>query len=143
MTPADPEIAEKTEESPQYYISFERIAQLNRSAVAIVAARRGPSFPSLVQQDHELTDPQKLVEEIADYCSGEPGYIRPDMPLQEMVFRILLTRRNESISLHDLHYELTEKWATPIRPISISEEGLGRVLNSDNYYGFAHKTPGT
>ncbi len=143
MTLPNAEQVEEAKESPQYYISFERIAQLNRSAVAILAARRGPSCPSLVQQTHELTDPQKLLEEIAEYCSDEPGYIRPDMPLQEMVFRILLTRRNESTSLHDLHYELTEKWATPIRPISTTEEGLGRILDSDTYYGFAQKTPAT
>ena len=48
-----------------YYISFERIEQLNRSAVAIVAARRGPSCPSLLQPEHELTDAKKLVGEIA------------------------------------------------------------------------------
>ena len=143
MTLPNPEATEEVEESPQYYISFERLAQLNRSAVAILAARRGPSCPSLVQEDHELTDPQKLVEEIAEYCSEEPGFIRPDMPLQEMVFRILLTRRNESTSLRDLHYELTEKWATPIRPISITEQGLRRILSSDTFYGFAQKTPGT
>ena len=143
MTPPDAKTTQETEESSLYYISFERIAQLNRSAVAILADRRGPSCPSLVQEDHELTDPQKLLEEISEYCSGEPGYIRPGMPLLEIMFRILLTRRNESTSLHDLYYELTEKWATPIRPISITEEGLGRILNSDTYYGFAQKTLGT
>jgi len=61
------------------------------------------------------------------------------MPLMEIVFRILLSRRNEPTSLTDLHYELTERWATPVRPINVSEKGLQRVLDNDNYYGFAQQ----
>jgi hypothetical protein len=59
------------------------------------------------------------------------------MPIQEIVFRILLSRRNAPTPLHELHYELTERWATPMRPINISEAGLGRILDADTYYGFA------
>ena len=58
------------------------------------------------------------------------------MPIQEIVFRLLLTRRNTPTLLSDLHYELTEKWSTPVRPINITENGLARILNSDTYYGF-------
>ena len=43
------------------------------------------------------------------------------------------------MSLTDLHYELTERWATPIRPIVITEERLLRILDNDTYYGFARK----
>ncbi len=137
MTISDPEIAEETLEPVLYYISFERIEQLNRSPVAIVAARRGPSCPSLLQPEHELTDPKKLVGEIAKYCSDEPGFVRHDMPIQEMVFRMLLLRGNKPTLLEELHYDLTEKWASPTRPISISQENLNRVLVSDTFYGFS------
>jgi hypothetical protein len=61
------------------------------------------------------------------------------MPIQEIVFRILLARRNQPTKLHDLHYELTEKWATPIRPINVTEVGLRRILDRDTYYGFAQE----
>jgi len=137
MTMPNPEIAEDKLEPVLYYISFERIEQLNRSAVAIVAARRGPSCPSLLQPDHELTDPKKLVVEIAKYCSDEPGFVRHDMPIQEMVFRMLLLRGNKPTPLGELHYDLTEKWASPTRPISITQENLNRVLASDTFYGFS------
>ena len=59
------------------------------------------------------------------------------MPLQEIIFRILLTRRNQPTSLRDLHYQLTERWATPVKPMNISQEGLRRILEADMYYGFA------
>ncbi len=137
MTFPDTEIAEDQLEPVLYYISFERIEQLNRSAVAIVAARRGPACPSLLQPEHELTDPKKLVVEIAKYCSDEPEFVRHDMPIQEMVFRMLLLRGNKPTPLEELHYDLTEKWASPTRPISITQENLNRVLASDTFYGFS------
>ena len=137
-TPAAETSQEKTE-SYLYYISFSRLEELKRSPVAILADRRGPSCPSLLQPDHELNDPQQLLDEIADFCAGEQGYIRPDMPIQEIVFRILLTRRNQRMSGHDLHYELTEKWSTPIRPISMTVKGLHRILSNDTYYGFDYE----
>ena len=143
MTSADPQAPELNEEPPQpeevpiYHVSFERLAQLKRSAVALIAERRLPSCPSMQTPNHELSDPQKLVEEIARFCAGEEGYIRNNMGIQEIMFRTLLAHRNEPMSLHELHYELTERWSTPIRPINVSEEGLIRILEADDYYGFA------
>ncbi len=136
MTTPDPEAPQEHEEPAVYQVSFERLAMLKRSAVMLVAERRVPSCPSRQKPDHELTDPQKLVNEIAKYCVDEESFIRTEMPIQEIVFRILLSRRNAPTSLHDLHYELTERWATPMRPISISEGGLRRILDADTYYGF-------
>src|SRR5918996_369977 len=87
------------EDSPMYYISFERLAQLRRSAIVLLASRRGPSCPSRLRPDHELMDPQESVDEIAQYSASEEDFIRSDMPLQEIVFRILLAHRNEPVSL--------------------------------------------
>ena len=100
-----------------FNISFARLAELKRSAIMLVAARRVPTCPSLDLPDIELTDPQ--------------------MTIQEILFRTLLSRRNAPTLLSDLHYELTERWSTPVRPINLTEGGLRIVLQSDNYYGFA------
>ena len=78
------------------------------------------------------------MDEVAKYCADEEGFIQTEMPIQEIVFRTLLARRNKPTLLGDLHYELTERWATPVRPISIAEAGLGRLLDADTYYGFAY-----
>ena len=137
QTPESVEAAEEQpEESPIYFVSFERLAALNRSPIVLIAGRRMPSCPSLQQPDHELSDPQALVDEIAQYCGEEEGFIRSSMTIQEIVFRTLLARRNHPASLTELHYELTERWSTPIRPINITEERLRRVLDTDDYYGF-------
>ena len=139
MTTPETKLSPESSESPLYYISFERLAELNRSAIAMLAARRGPSAPSRLKADHELDDPQELVAEIAEYGAHDQDFIRHDMPLQEIVFRILLARRNQPTALRDLHYELTERWATPIRPINVTERGLRRILDDDTYYGFSQQ----
>ena len=137
MTTPEPETPQPPKSIHQYQISFDRLAQLKRSPVTLVADRRPASCPSLQKPDYELTDVKKLVNEIARFSKGEENYIQTEMPIQEIVFRILLTRRNEPTLLSDLHYELTEKWATPVRPINLSEEALRKILDADTYYGFA------
>jgi hypothetical protein len=139
MTMPDSDLSPQNGHSPQYYISFERLTQLGRSPVHVLASRRGLSAPSRVKPDHELDNPEELVEEIAEYSAKETDYIRSGMPLQEIVFRILLAHRNEPIPLRDLHYDLTERWSTPMRPINITLVGLGRILDADTFYGFDHK----
>ena len=142
MTIPNPEAPQAQEESPLYYISFERIGELNRSAVTLLAERRGPMVPSRLRADHELDNPQELLDEIAEYSAAEEDFIHSNMPIQEIVFRTLLTRRNQPIALNELHYELTERWSTPVRPISVTLTSLERILNSDTYYGFARQNPG-
>ena len=97
-----------------FNISFARLAELKRSAIMLVAARRPPTCPSLDLPYIELTDPQKLVNEIADHYEDSDGFITSAMTIQEILFRTLLTRRNAPTLLSDLHYELTERWSTPI-----------------------------
>ncbi len=136
MTTPEQETIEQLEAPLVYQISFARIAELKRSAIAVVADRRPKSAPSRKNPDSELPDAKKVVDEIASHCADDDNFIRTEMPIQEIVFRLLLTRRNTPTLLSDLHYELTEKWSTPVRPINITEEGLARIMDSDTYYGF-------
>ena len=120
----------------RYHISLPRLEQLNRSASHLIAARLTPACPSHGQASTGL-DPTALIREIQEFHSEIPGFIRADMPIQEIIFRILLARGNNPESLGELHRELTERWSSALRPISIDQERLRRVLNADSYYGFA------
>ena len=144
MTTPDPKTDESVEEqsekeNPMFLISLERLAQLGRSPVHLVAGRLASTSPSKSKPINELGDVKGLIREIAQNYKNDPNFIRSDMPVQEIIFRTLLARGNRPMSLLDLHYELTERWATPIRPIVITEERLLRILDSDTYYGFARK----
>ena len=148
MTTQDPnteELAEKLaeeqaeNENPMFLISLDRLNQLERSPLHLIAGRLASTSPSKSKPINELGDVKGLIREIAQNYKNDPNFIRSDMPVQEIIFRTLLARGNRPMSLLDLHYELTERWATPIRPIVITEERLLRILDSDTYYGFARK----
>jgi len=149
MTTQDPNAEELVEElteeeapvreNPLFLISVDRLAKLERSPVHLVAGRLAAASPSKSKSIGELGDVKSLIREISQNYKNDASFIRSDMPVQEIVFRTLLARNNRPMSLADLHYELTEKWATPIRPIVITEERLLRILDNDSYYGFARK----
>lgn len=144
MTTPDPEIEQQVDEqpekeSPMFLISVDRLKQLDRSPVHLVAGRLASSSPSKSKSMKDLGDVKGLIREIAQNYKNDPTFIRSDMPVQEIIFRTLLARGNRPMSLSDIHYELTERWATPIRPIVLTEERLHRILDNDTYYGFARK----
>lgn len=144
MTTQDTNAEELVEEQPEkenpmFLISLDRLAKLERSPVHLVAGRLASTSPSKSKPIHEMGEVKGLIREISQNYKNDPNFIRSDMPLQEIIFRTLLARNNRPMSLADLHYELTERWATPIRPIVITEERLLRILDSDSYYGFARK----
>ena len=148
MTTQDPNVGglaedsvaeEPARENPLFLISVDRLAKLERSPLHLVAGRLATSSPSKSKTIGELGDVKSLIREISQNYKNDEGFIRSDMPVQEIVFRTLLARNNRPMSLADLHYELTEKWATPIRPSIITEERLLRILDNDSYYGFARK----
>ena len=137
---AEDSVAEEpARENPLFLISVDRLAKLERSPLHLVAGRLATSSPSKSKTIEELGDVKSLIREISQNYKNDETFIRSDMPVQEIVFRTLLARNNRPMSLADLHYELTEKWATPVRPIVITEERLLRILDNDTYYGFARK----
>jgi len=131
-----PEEETPEEENPRYEVSFVRLQELQRSPVPIIAGRLTANSPSKSKPLSEMPEAKALVREIAKNHGGDPEFIRSDMPIQEIIFRTLLAGGNKPILLTDLHYELTERWATPIRPIVVSRERLIRIMDTDTYYGF-------
>jgi len=141
---AEDKIEELVEEQPEkenplFLISSDKLDKLERSPVHLVAGRLTASSPSKAKAMGELGDMKSLIREISQNSKNDSSFIRSDMPVQEIVFRTLLARNNRPMSLTNLHYELTEKAATPVRPIVITEERLLRILDKDTYYGFARK----
>ena len=137
---AEESVEEQPEKkSPLFLISADRLKYLERSPVHLIAGRLTAESPSKSKTIAEMGNVKVLIREISQNYKNDSNFIRSDMPMQEIVFRTLLARNNRPMSLTDLHYELTERWATPIRPIVITEERLLRILDNDTYYGFARK----
>ena len=140
VTPEETVAEEPPEmDNPLFLISVDRLGKLERSPIHLVAARLTASSPSKTKAISELGDVKSLIREISQNSKNDSSFIRSDMPVQEILFRTLLARNNRPMSLTDMHYELTDRWATPIRPIVITEKRLLRILDNDTYYGFARK----
>ncbi len=123
-------------ENQEYRISLPRLAELNRSAVPLLMARLNAACPSYRKSPADVNDAAALVNEIRANCTDDSDYIQASMPLQEIVFRTMLMANQQTMTLRDIHAELTERWSSPVRPITVSIEGLARILNSDEFYGF-------
>ena len=124
------------EESPYYVIDLSRAQELNRSLAAILLDRRCPSCKERLEANGETPSEEDHIKEIAECCSSQDGFIRAEMPMQEIVFRTILSRGNQPVNLGEIHNLVTDRWYTPINPRNISMEGLKLVLDNDVYYAF-------
>ena len=128
-------------ESLEYRFSLERLGELNRSPAPLLLARLNTACPSYGKTPADIADSADLIEEIRRHCADDDSFIRNSLPLQEIVFRTLLLNGGKPMTLGELHREVTERWSTPIRAITVTVAGLARILDSDSFYGFALASP--
>ena len=128
-------------ESLEYRFSLERLGELNRSPAPLLLARLNTACPSYGKTPADIADAAVLIEEIRSHCADDDNFIRNSLPLQEIVFRTLLLNGGEPMTLGELHREVTERWSTPIRAITVTVAGLARILDIDSFYGFALASP--
>lgn len=120
----------------EYHISLERLSELNRSPAPLLLTRLNTACPSYGKTPANAPDPVRLMAEIRRHCKDDADFITQSMPLQEIVFRTLLLHGAEPMTLGQLHQELTERWSSLLRPISVTVSGLARILDTDQFYGF-------
>ncbi len=77
------------------------------------------------------SDPVKL---IAECCSQHKDLILPDLPLLELVFRILLANSNQPISLSQLSQRIQEILVRAGNHRSASPDTLKRIIDNNTYY---------
>ena len=129
------------EAAHQYWVDPARFDELSRSMEVLLLTRRCRSC--LAQEVNSAQPPSadEQIKHIVGCCAQDDSFIRPGMPLQEIVFRLILAGGNAPVNLTSLHYRLTEEWSTPGNPMNISAGGLKRVLDSDDFYGFRELAP--
>ena len=119
-----------------YKIEPSRLDQLNRSLAITLLSRRCPSCKAKIEGMSEPPPGEKQIKEMAKCCVKKENFIRPEMPLQEIVFRTILAKANKPVLLEELHDAVTDRWYSPINPRNISVQGIKSVLDNDVYYGF-------
>ena len=138
LTTQDPETT--PEEQTSYVIDPDRAREFKRSPGAIFLSRRCPECQERLEDKWADTPEATQIKEIVKCCATKNDYIRPDMPMQEIIFREILATGNKAISLEQLHYLVTDKWYTPTNPRNIRVSSLKKVLDGDIHYGFVAST---
>ena len=119
-----------------FFIDLERCRLMGRSPEQMVFARRCPVCQARLVGVSKLPPAERQIRDTAKCCSRKDGFVSTEMPLLEIVFRTLLARGNQPIGLRELHYQVTEQWATPSNPKSVSAEALRAIIARDRYYSF-------
>ena len=129
-TEQDIEIVEK---QPQYYffIDMDWYRQQGRSFATLASSRLCPTSSKKEKTKTEAV----LLRVIKQCCSKRDGFITPNMPLLEMVFRIFLANGNQPLNLEQIQEQL-QSWlgdSSSARDFSVTK--LQRILDNDRYYG--------
>jgi len=129
-TEQDVEIVEK---QPQYYffIDLDWYQRQERSFATLAASRLCPTSRKKEKTKSEAV----LLRAIKQCCSKRDGFITPNMPLLEMIFRIFLANGNQPLNLEQIQEQL-QTWlgdSSSARDFSVAK--LKRILENDRYYG--------
>lgn len=123
---------DSTEAKYRYFIDLHWFEQNGRSFATLARSRLCSSKHS---QHSTVEASPKLLATLKDCCSKREGFFSPDLPLRELIFRLLLSTGNEPLELGQIAEKLKD-WllqAGDIRDASLSR--LKRIIGSDQYYG--------
>jgi hypothetical protein len=80
---------------------------------------------------------------IRDDCARKSGFVTPDMPVLEAIFRILLANGNQPMPLEHIRDQLRE-WCPTGRCqwLLLPPETIRRIVENDHFYGLRlHELP--
>ena len=82
------------------------------------------------------------IKRIREECSTKKGYISPDMPTLEAVFRIYLANGNQPMPLSHVREQLVD-WCPDgqCRWLLLPDAQLARIIANDLYYGIRPFSP--
>ena len=133
---------QQQEETENFLASFridpERLVALGRSLQVLLLHRRCAScWGTLIQEPAQGRDIEAAehLEQITNHCSSAPDFIRPEFPVMEAVFRILLSDGTQPMTLQSIYEALRERWSNLTNPRTPPTEKLYRMLQGDAFYG--------
>ena len=127
------EMDKKVETKPQsYFTDPDWYERNNRSFSALTQTRLCPSCQK--KQGTKRFDPLVAIEKC---CSKKEGFLPPNLPLKESLFRIFLARGNRPLELEEIYNALKEWLTSAEDPRTVSLEAVQRILENDRFYGFS------
>ena len=131
------EVEEAEETEPSYAFSPEIIERLGRSIPFVIGERLCDAARSKLKEPNawQTMTFKELRKLFKDNCADQEGYLSPQAPLLETVVRMLLASKRDTLSLSEIHAEVSALWITSPWPRHIGIESLQRVLDHGVGYG--------
>lgn len=121
---------EPVETKARYFIDLSWYQKQERSFAMLAATRLCPASRKKEKSKSESA----LLRTIKQCCSKREGFITPNMPLMEIIFRIFLANGNQPLEVEQIQEQLMQiPDISSVRDISIPK--LKRILDNDRYYG--------
>lgn len=115
------------EETPPTYRIDEGWYERNRRSLDDMIAARTSGATTAKRR-------RKSVPSMADLAKIE-GFVNPNLPVREAVFRLLLVYQNKPLDVEQLSQYLTDCGIGIMDARLIQPKALQRILDSDDYYG--------
>ena len=115
-------------------ISVKDFESKGSSIKAFVLDRIKSKLPVELGIGKTKKDNQSFFDVVASKCEKEKEFLDSELPILELIFRILLLKKNNPTKIKELHRVIADELATPYRPMTVSMEQLMSQINHDSYY---------
>ena len=116
----------------RYFIDLQWFEQARRSFAMLARSRL---CPSCRDQHSAVTADSELLATFRDCCSKQEGFLNADLPLHELIFRLLLSSGNEPLQLQEMATRLKELLLEAGNTRDISLPRLRRIIAVDQFSG--------
>ena len=127
-------LAADEESDPRYNIDMDWFERNPRSHDEMIAGRvadlDAPATKGAAKRKKAAPTPS-----MADLAKME-GFINPQLPLLEAVFRLMLVHQNKPLGVGQISQELAEAGLGIKDSRLVNPEVISRMVESDAYYGF-------
>jgi hypothetical protein len=123
-----------TEGEPSYFIDLKWYEEKGRSFFTLAQSRLCPSCRAKYASPPKSD--AKLFTVFRDCCSKAEDFFSPNLPLREVIFRLLLSNGNKPLELEQIRAKLAEWLLSTGDNRDISIPTLNRIMDDDRYYGF-------
>ncbi len=152
-----PEVEEQKDEpreKPKFFIDMRWYDEHDRSFRAMAQARfcsscqgkigtetqervptLNPQTGRVVYENRNVPYGSNPLPVIRSCCSKARGYITPDTPVLEAVFRVFLANANQPTDLDGIREQLADWIPLSARPHSYEVGFLEKIIRGDDYYG--------
>ncbi len=125
----------------KYFIDPVRAESTGRSLSVLVESRLCYMCGRAFEEEPNLyLEPQDFIHQIHTHCSQEYDFLRPDTPLKEAIFLVLLAHGNEPMYAEQISLFIGQRWAMTQFPRNTSPEVIQLLMNSSDFYCLAPAT---